>query len=112
MISAVEILKALADETRLRIVNLIYEKELCVCDIMEALNITQTKASRHLGVLRNTGIIADRKSAQWVYYSIPEDVKTNFFSCLINETLGLEQIYIDDKKSLQIWLERKNTTCI
>jgi ArsR family transcriptional regulator, arsenate/arsenite/antimonite-responsive transcriptional repressor len=41
-------LKALPDETRLRILNLLYEKELCVCDIMETLKISQAKASRHL----------------------------------------------------------------
>jgi Predicted transcriptional regulators len=48
-----EILKALSDETRLRILNLLYEKELCVCDIMGTLEITQAKASRHLIYLRN-----------------------------------------------------------
>jgi ArsR family transcriptional regulator, arsenate/arsenite/antimonite-responsive transcriptional repressor len=63
-------LKSLSDETRLRILNLLYEKELCVCDIMETLKISQAKASRHLTCLKNAGMVSDRKHAQWVYYSV------------------------------------------
>ena len=63
-------LKALSDETRLRILNLLYENELCVCVIMELLQITQAKASRHLIYLKNVGLVKDRKQAQWSYYSM------------------------------------------
>ena len=60
-----EVLKALSDETRLRIINLLYERELCVCDVMEVLQISQAKASRHLIYLKNSGLARDRKVAQW-----------------------------------------------
>lgn len=74
-------IKALSYETRLRIVNLLYEKELCVCDIMEALKITQTKSSRHLNYLyfKNAGMVSDRKHAQWVYYSIIRNEESKLF---------------------------------
>lgn len=52
----VDMLNALSDETRLRILNLLYERELCVCDIMGTLQITQAKASRHLIYMKNAGL--------------------------------------------------------
>lgn len=51
----IDMVKALSDETRLRIVNLLYERELCVCDIMGTLQITQAKASRHLIYMKRSG---------------------------------------------------------
>jgi len=56
MENLVDVLKALSDETRLRILNLLYEQELCVCDVMETLQISQAKASRHLIYLKNAHI--------------------------------------------------------
>lgn len=68
----VEILKALADETRLRILSLIWEGEMCVCEIEESLQLTQSNASRHLTVLKNAGILSCVKHAQWAYYKLNE----------------------------------------
>ena len=68
--------KALADETRLQILWLLMVKEeLCVCDIMGALGITQSKASRHLRYLFNLGLVTDRRDGLWMYYriSVPHD---------------------------------------
>lgn len=63
--------KALADETRLRILALLLaEGELCVCDIMAALQLPQSTASRHLAYLKNTGWVNDRRAGVWMYYSI------------------------------------------
>jgi DNA-binding transcriptional ArsR family regulator len=80
-------LKALSDETRLRIINLLYEKELCVCDIIETLGISQTKASRHLSYLKNAGLVSDRKHAQWVYYSILHNDSSKFLDSLVYDSL-------------------------
>jgi len=66
----VEIFKALADETRLRILALIWNEELCVCEIEKCLNLTQSNASRHLTVLKNAGILSCFKQAQWAYYKL------------------------------------------
>ena len=65
----VEIFRALGDPTRLRILKLLSRGELCVCQIEQALKISQTLTSRHLSVLRMTGIVRTRKEGQWVYYS-------------------------------------------
>ena len=104
-------IKALSDETRLRIINLLYEKELCVCDIMEALKITQTKASRHLNYLRNTGMVSDRKHAQWVYYSIIRNDEMKFIDSLVFDNLRRLEIFDNDLRSLNEWLSRKNISC-
>ncbi len=81
----VHVLKALSDETRLRILNILYEKELCVCDIKESLDVLQTKASRHLSYLKKAGLISGRKKAQWVYYSLVQSPGTEFINDLINK---------------------------
>lgn len=60
--------KALSDETRLRIVALLSHGELCVCHVEAALTLTQSNASRQLGVLRNAGIVDSRRELNWVYY--------------------------------------------
>ncbi len=63
--------KALADETRLKILWLLMgEEELCVCDFMRTLNITQSKASRHLRYLFNLGWVADRREGLWMNYRL------------------------------------------
>jgi len=66
------IFKALSDETRLRIVKLLEQGELCVCEIVAALGIVQPKASFHLGVLREAKFIKDRKEGKWIHYSLNE----------------------------------------
>lgn len=67
--------KALADETRLEMLALLVQRhELCVCRFEEALDITQSKASRHLRYLLNAGLLADRRDGVWVHYRIAPDL--------------------------------------
>lgn len=101
-------LKCLSDETRLRIMNLLYEKELCVCDIMETLKISQAKASRHLIYLKNAGLVKDRKHAQWVYYSLNLDDRMKFINNLICDNLRNMEPYITDMENLSTWLAQKD----
>ena len=71
----VDIFKALADETRLQILTLLLERdELCVCDFVGALDITQSKASRHLRYLYNSGLLTDRRDGVWIHYRISPDL--------------------------------------
>jgi DNA-binding transcriptional ArsR family regulator len=65
-----KLFKALADETRLRILRLLEVREMCVCEVMVALNLTQPTASHHLGLLENAGFAKKRKEGRWVFYSI------------------------------------------
>lgn len=104
-------LKSLSDETRLRIINLLYEKELCVCDLVEALQVSQPKVSRHLSSLRNAGLVLDRKQAQWVYYSIIRDTENKFLDNLVFYNLRNKEVYEKDLENLKEWLQRKNINC-
>jgi ArsR family transcriptional regulator len=64
--------RALGDETRLRIVALLSHGELCVCHIESALDLNQSTASRHLGILRTAGVVDCRRDGTWVYYRVTE----------------------------------------
>lgn len=67
----VQFYKCLSDETRLRCLMLVErEEELCVCELMQALDEIQPKISRHLAQLRQCGLLLDRKQGQWVFYRI------------------------------------------
>ncbi len=67
------VLKALSDETRLAMLGLVLrEGELCVCDFVAVLGVTQSKASRHLRYLVNAGLLQDRREAVWVHYRLVE----------------------------------------
>lgn len=63
-----KIFKALADETRLRILTLLLDGELCVCELIAALELPQSTISRHLAYLRNSGWVQDRRQGVWMYY--------------------------------------------
>ena len=65
-----QIFKSLADETRLRILLLLGDDELCVCDLMAILNLPQSTVSRHLAYLRNAGFVEDRRQRAWIYYRL------------------------------------------
>lgn len=71
----VDIFKALAEESRLRILALLMQNEMCVCEIEECLKMTQSNASRHLTALRNAGVLDSYKKAQWTCYKISSEFK-------------------------------------
>lgn len=74
------LLKALANGTRLRILRLLRKREMCVCELTVALDLTQPTASHHLSILENMGLIKDRKEGKWVFYSVvkPEVIQHLF----------------------------------
>jgi len=77
MQATIQTLKALSDETRLSILLLLCkEEELCVCELTEAMNVSQPKISRHLANLRQQQVLLDRRQGQWVYYRINPDLQT------------------------------------
>ena len=69
MKETVKVLKALSNDTRLTIMVLLSQKELCVCQIEKLLNLSQAKVSRHLTVLKHAGLVSDRREGLWIYYS-------------------------------------------
>jgi ArsR family transcriptional regulator, arsenate/arsenite/antimonite-responsive transcriptional repressor len=69
-----DLFKALADETRLQMLALLLRRgELCVCDFVQVLDVTQSKASRHLRYLLHAGLVSDRRAGVWVYYRVRRD---------------------------------------
>ena len=74
------LLKSLANETRLKMLRLLNEREMCVCELTVALDLTQPTASHHLNILENMRLIRDRKEGKWVFYSVsrPELVQSLF----------------------------------
>ncbi len=74
--------KALSDETRLRILNIVVRKECCVCEVMQVLDISQTRASRNLGILEEAGFLKSRRDGAWVYYSLCDESSSNFAGAL------------------------------
>ena len=74
--------KALADQTRLRLINLIGDDEVCVCFFVEVLKINQPKISRHLAYLRRAGVVSARREGKWIHYRLvvpPDPHAANIF---------------------------------
>ena len=94
----VDIFKALAEENRLRIVALLMEGEMCVCEIEQCLNMNQSNVSRHLTALKRCGILEGFKKAQWVYYKIDNrfiEKKPDLFAYLTKELKQLNSYSSD-----------------
>ena len=68
----VEVFKAAADPCRLRILKLLKEGELCVCEIMTALSKPQSSTSHHLSILREAGLVKERRDGKWSYYRLAD----------------------------------------
>jgi ArsR family transcriptional regulator len=78
----INFLKTIADEQRLRILNLLQEKSLCVCEIEKVLKLKQSTLSTHLSKLKNADIIIGEKNGKWIYYSINKKLDSDFYSIL------------------------------
>jgi len=102
-VDLVYILKALADENRIRILNLLRNGELCVCDIEAVLGIKQSNTSRHLNRLKLAGIIASEKKSPWVYYRLKDETfeKYPFLSIIINDETDKIDICKNDLEMLE-----------
>lgn len=87
----VKAFKALSDDTRLRMLNLLLERECCVCEVMQVLDISQTRASRNLSALYDAGFLKLRKEGLWALYSIDrEEMKAHFADMVEAVRKGLE----------------------
>lgn len=86
--------KCLADETRLRALMLItLEEELCVCELMTALQESQPKISRHLAQLRSAGLLVDRRQGQWVFYCL-HPALPHWASAVLTQTTEANQAFL------------------
>jgi ArsR family transcriptional regulator len=97
--------KALADRTRLRLINLIGADEVCVCFFVEVLNTNQPKISRHLAYLRRAGLVSSRREGKWIHYRViePPDVHAaNIFREVRTWLSNDEEMQRDREQLVQI----------
>jgi len=110
----VKAFKALSDETRLRILNVLMERECCVCEVMQALEISQSRASRNLSALYNTGLLKLRRDGLWALYSIDEEGLREYYADLIEtvrKALEGNEIALLDRQRLRS-AERVGPSCV
>lgn len=87
MRDTIKAFKALSDETRLRILNILLERECCVCEVMQALDISQTRASRNLAALLDAGFLKLRKDGLWSLYSIDREGMKGYLNDLVQAVI-------------------------
>jgi ArsR family transcriptional regulator len=107
-------LKALGDETRLRILALLNEGELCVCDIMAALSLPQSTASRHLAYLRNAGWVRGTRRGKWMYYRLITELTftdPGLGAQILHYLCTLEQSKKDQEALQDYLLTKDKETC-
>jgi ArsR family transcriptional regulator, arsenate/arsenite/antimonite-responsive transcriptional repressor len=98
--------RALADSTRLRLLNLVADREICVCYFVEILRTSQPKISRHLAYLRNAGIVSARREGKWMHYrlTIPQDQAA---ASILRETLK----HLREKPEMKRDVSRLSSAC-
>ena len=65
--------KALCEDVRLKIIELLMDRELCVCEVMELLNLSQPAVSHHMKILKQVDLVKDRRNGRWVFYSLNKE---------------------------------------
>lgn len=103
------IVKALADENRLRALYALKEKELCVCQIIELLALAPSTVSKHMAILRQAHLIEGRKQGRWMYYCLPgKSAKTEIQKAIswVLEALSKVPEILDDTRRLKKILKR------
>lgn len=112
----IEVFKALADKTRMRIMRLlsITDRQVCVCEIMDALQLPQYQVSKHLNILKNARMVEGERRGTWVYYSpLKKDSAFNrqLFKLLKEQLSDAE--FLEDEKKLKRRLQlREGDTCV
>ncbi len=100
----IKLMKALSDETRLRIMNILLEKECCVCEVMQALDISQSRASRNLGIIQEAGFLKSRRDGTWILYSVDWDTANRhavLLARLLKDIPVSSETLVKDKERLK-----------
>ncbi len=100
----IKAMKALSDETRLRILNVLLERECCVCEVMQALDISQTRTSRNLSILQDAGFLKARREGAWMFYSVDWDAANHHVASLadlLKDFLAGNEVLVKDRERLK-----------
>lgn len=111
----VKIFKALSDPTRLRIVLLLRQRELCVCELMFILKMEQSRISHHMRVLRDGGIAETVRDGRWIIYRVPEEAKgflDGLFSGTLRERIELSREASEDGRKLESCIQENIRGCV
>ena len=114
MIQPETIMRALADSTRLRVIDLLAsQQELCVCELTGAMDMAQPKVSRHLAILREAGVVLDRRQGLWIYYRLHTDLPAWAARLLaaVHDGCQGKQPYIDDQQRLSALNTNPGVSC-
>lgn len=107
----VDVFKALGDENRLRIINLLIKGELCVCEIETILDMSQSNVSRHLTKLKNARLINSFKKQQWVFYQLSDEFRNSAtLLSYIEANLDSNKIYKADNNIYKKY-KKNNLDC-
>lgn len=106
-----EFFKALGDENRLRILNLLMNYELCVCELEVILGLNQSNVSRHLGKLKNNGIISGYKDAQWIHYKVDDSFKSENKMLIeyLADMFNKKSIFKNDLRKCKLYVDSPYT---
>jgi ArsR family transcriptional regulator len=110
----VAVAKAFADPTRVRILAAIRQRELCVCELCDALSVTQSTLSTHLQVIRDAGLVQTRKQGKWIYYGVnpkSEQLLESVFGFFAPSLKADATVRRDTQKLAQRLKERRNGEC-
>ncbi len=94
----VHLLRALEDPTRLRVLKCLQVRPACVCELVQALELPQSRISRHLRILRDAGLVIDERSAQWIEYALVEPrrpAEAHLLSVTLGELAADDQVNRD-----------------
>jgi len=111
----VKIFKALSDPTRLRIMLLLRQRELCVCELMYILGMEQSRVSHHMRVLRDAGLVEDVREGRWIIYRVPEEVKgllDGLFSGTLRERIEVSREASEDGRKLVSCVQENIRGCV
>ena len=104
MQSLIKATKALSDETRLRMLKVLLDRECCVCEVMQALDISQSRASRNLGILQDAGFLTARREGTWIVYSVDWQTANRYATSLaklLRDSLVDHGLLAQDKERLK-----------
>jgi ArsR family transcriptional regulator, arsenate/arsenite/antimonite-responsive transcriptional repressor len=109
----IKLLKVLSDESRLRVVNLLQERECCVCEVIQVMGISQSKASRILSALYDAGLLKLKRDGRWALYSLDKDNMKDYANYIfsgVTKVLDENSIFVKDREKLKI-TERIGPKC-
>ena len=100
----IKVFKALGDKNRLRILKMLQQKKMCVCELSAALGITRPSVSRHLGLMKDAGLVQDERKGQWIDYSLSKDTINEYAPVIqshLNEWINDDPKIRDDIKKIK-----------